>query len=101
MILELADLLIHRGKNFEFESSVISGVESIISKSKGFRHYEFRRSVESSEKYILQIMWDTLEDHTVGFRGTPASVEWREMVDRFFARPPQVEHFLLVERPES
>ena len=43
----------------------------------------------------------TLEDHTVGFRGSPAFAQWRAIVGPFFAAAPQVEHFeLVVKSPE-
>ena len=48
------------------------------------------------ERYVLQIFWQTLEDHTVGFRQSSAFTEWRALVGPFFAAPPQVEHFELV-----
>jgi len=44
---------------------------------------------------VLQIFWDTLEDHTVGFRGSSLFTEWRAIVGPFFAAPPHVEHFEL------
>ena len=45
---------------------------------------------------MLQIVWDTLEDHTVGFRQSDAFTQWRTIVGPFFAGPPTVEHFELV-----
>jgi hypothetical protein len=42
------------------------------------------------------IFWDTLEDHTVGFRQSEAFTQWRAIVGPFFAVPPVVEHFELV-----
>ena len=45
---------------------------------------------------LLQILWDTLEDHTVHFRGGPLFAQWRAIVGPFFAQPPVVEHFELV-----
>ena len=47
----------------------------------------------STERYILTIHWQTLENHTVDFRGGPLFTEWRAIVGPFFARPPVVEHF--------
>jgi hypothetical protein len=44
----------------------------------------------------LMIFWDTLEDHTVHFRQSPAFAEWRAIVGPFFASPPVVEHFNLL-----
>jgi hypothetical protein len=42
------------------------------------------------------IFWDTLEDHTVHFRQSPAFAQWRAIVGPFFAAPPVVEHFELL-----
>ena len=56
------------------------------------------RNVNSSntpERFVLQIFWDTLEDHTVGFRQSTLFTEWRAIVGPFFAAPPHVEHFEL------
>ena len=42
------------------------------------------------------IYWETLEDHTVGFRHGPLFAPWRAIVGPYFAQPPVVEHFELV-----
>jgi heme-degrading monooxygenase HmoA len=96
MILELADICIHSGQQSEFEQAVQFGLDTVLSKAKGFKRYEVRHCIETPARYVLLILWDTLEDHTVGFRGSPAMTEWRGMVGRFFAKPPAVEHFEFV-----
>lgn len=96
MILEIADIRIQPGRNAEFEAAVRQGVQSVIAGAKGFRGYKVNRGVESPERYVLMIYWDTLEDHTVGFRGGPLFAQWRGIVGPFFAAPPVVEHFELV-----
>jgi heme-degrading monooxygenase HmoA len=101
MILELADLRIQPGQQAAFEQAVEHGLNTVISKAKGFQHYEIRRSIESPDRYVLEIMWDTLEDHTVGFRGSPAMTAWRAIVSPFFAQPPAVEHFDFVARSRA
>lgn len=96
MILEIADIRIQPGRNAEFEAAVRQGAQSVIAGAKGFRGYKVNRGVESPERYVLMIYWDTLEDHTVGFRGGPLFAQWRGIVGPFFAAPPVVEHFELV-----
>ena len=93
MILEVADIRIAPGRQAEFEAAAHRGIQTVIAKSKGFRGYQVRQSVETPERYLLLLEWATLEDHTVGFRGSPAYAEWRSIVVDFFAGPPQVEHF--------
>ena len=98
MILELADIRIAPGQNAAFEEAIDRGLRTVISHAKGFAGFKVNRGVESPERYILQIFWDTLEDHTVGFRQSEAFAQWRAIVGPFFASPPVVEHFELVTR---
>jgi len=96
MILEVADIRITPGKQAEFDEAIIRGIKTVVSKSKGFLGYRVNRSIETPERYILLIVWDTLENHTVDFRGSPAFTEWRAIVGPYFAQPPFVEHCTLV-----
>ena len=100
MILEIADIRITPGKNAEFDEAIRRGVETVISKSAGFRGYKVNRGVESPERYILMIYWATLENHTIDFRQGPLFPQWRAMVGPYFASPPVVEHFELVSKSE-
>lgn len=93
MILEVADILIHPGRQADFVRAVHEGLDTVISKSAGFRGYEIRHGIESPERYLLLLQWDSLEDHTVGFRESDLYPRWRALVAPFFARPPAVEHF--------
>ena len=90
MILELADIKIHAGQQADFERALHRGIEVAIAKAKGFQRYELRQSIETPERYALLIHWDTLEDHTVGFRTSPAYTEWRAIVGSYFAQAPFV-----------
>lgn len=96
MILELADIRIPPGQQAAFDEAIVRGVTTVISQAKGFRGWKVNKGVESPERYVLQIFWDTLEDHTVHFRGGPLFPQWRAIVGPFFAAPPVVEHFVLV-----
>lgn len=93
MILEVADIRIAPGRHAEFEKAAHHGIQSVIALSKGFLGYEVRRCIESRERYLLLLQWETLEDHTVGFRNSPLYAQWRGIVGSFFAQPPHVEHF--------
>lgn len=100
MILELADIRIQPGKQQEFDAAIQRGIEQIISKAKGFRGYEVNKGIESPERYVLTIFWDTLENHTIDFRQSPAFQEWRAIVGPFFASAPTVEHFTLLAKSD-
>ena len=101
MILEIADIRIAPGQQAAFDEAIQRGLATVIAKAKGMRGYKVNKGIESPERYVLQIFWDTLEDHTVGFREGPLFAQWRAIVGPFFASPPVVEHFdLLVKSPE-
>ena len=93
MILEHADITIPVGKNAEFEEAIQRGIATVISKAKGFVDATVHKGIESPERYILRIHWNTLENHTVDFRGGPLFPQWRAIVGPYFAVPPVVEHF--------
>ena len=99
MILELADIRIAPGQNAAFEEAIARGLANVASRAQGYHGSKVNRGIESPERYILQIFWATLEDHTVGFRQGPLFPEWRAIVGPFFAAPPVDEHFELVGAP--
>ncbi len=98
MILEHADIRIDPAKASVFEEAIERGARTVIAQAKGFQGYKVNRSIESPGRYVLTIYWDTLEDHTVGFRESPAFTAWRAIVGPFFVAPPVVEHFELVSK---
>lgn len=96
MILEHADITITPGQNAEFEAAIQHGIATVIANAKGFVDARVHKGIESPERYLLTIHWETLENHTVDFRGGPLFPAWRAIVGPFFAKPPVVEHFDLV-----
>ncbi|NMM37485.1 MAG: antibiotic biosynthesis monooxygenase [Glaciimonas sp.] len=98
MILELADIHIQPGTQADFDIAIQRGIDQVISKAKGFNGYQINRGIESAERYVLMIFWETVENHTVDFRESAAFQEWRGIVASYFASPPIVEHFNLLNK---
>jgi len=96
MILEIADIRIAPGQQAAFDEAIQRGLATVVSKAKGCRGFKVNKGIESPERYVLMIFWDTLEDHTIGFRQGPLFAQWRAIVGPFFAQPPHVEHFTLL-----
>ena len=96
MILEIADIRIAPGQQAAFEEAIARALTTVASQASGMMGWSVNKGVESPERYVLQIRWATLEDHTVGFRQGPLFAQWRAIIGPFFAQPPQVEHFELV-----
>ena len=100
MILEVADIRIQPGQQAAFDEAIDRGLRTVISQAQGFKGWKVNKGVESPERYLLMIFWDTLEDHTVAFRGGPLFAQWRAIVGPFFASAPVVEHFTLLGKSE-
>jgi heme-degrading monooxygenase HmoA len=94
MILEIATIHIKSGENAAFEQALVEGGK-VISQSKGYVEHRLHRCIEVSDKYVLIIKWQSLEDHTVTFRGSDLFLKWRSIVGPFFSVPPLVEHYSL------
>ena len=91
MVLEIAQIDITPGKEDAFEAGVKEAVP-IFKRAKGCKGVELQRSVEHPSRYRLFVEWETVENHTVDFRGSADFQEWRKLVGHCFAEPPQVEH---------
>jgi heme-degrading monooxygenase HmoA len=100
MILEIAEIRIAPGQQAAFDEAIQRGLATVASQAKGFRGWKVNKGLESPERYVLHIFWDTLEDHTVGFRQGPLFAQWRAIVGPFFATPPVVEHFTLLAKSD-
>ncbi len=96
MILEIADIRIAPGQQAAFEEAIQRAANTVLAQATGMLGWSVNRGVESPERYMLQIVWASLEDHTVGFRQSPLFAQWRAIIGPFFAQPPAVEHFSLV-----
>jgi heme-degrading monooxygenase HmoA len=92
MILEMAQFEIKSGSEEAFEAAVAQA-QPLFLGSKGCRGVQLKRSVESPARYRLLIEWNTLEDHTIGFRGSENFVQWRALIQDHLADKPEVEHF--------
>lgn len=100
MVLEIAEIQIRPGEQAAFNQAIAQGLELVLSKSPGFMRATVHRGIESPERYVLQIEWESLQSHTVDFRQSPAFAQWRAIVGPFFAQAPRVEHFELVTTQE-
>ena len=91
MVLEIAQIDIKPGLEAEFEAGVKKAAP-IFKRARGCKGMELQRSVEKPQRYRLFVKWDTVENHTVDFRGSEDFQEWRKLVGHCFAAAPEVEH---------
>ncbi|HUK09124.1 MAG TPA: antibiotic biosynthesis monooxygenase family protein [Stellaceae bacterium] len=91
MILEIAQIAIKPGMESEFEAGVAKAAP-VFRRAKGCKGMTLQRSIETPNRYRLFVKWETLENHTVDFRGSADFQEWRKLVGHCFAVAPEVEH---------
>lgn len=100
MILEVAILNIKPGMASEFETA-FKTASTIIASMPGYICHELQRCLETTNRYILLVRWQKLEDHTVGFRSSPEYQEWRSKLHHFYDPFPTVEHYeVILSNPE-
>ena len=92
MILEHAVLDVRPGQADAFEAAFCEA-KAIISAVPGFQRLTLSRCVERPDTYLLLVQWDTLEDHTEGFRGSAQYQEWKRLLHHFYDPFPTVEHY--------
>ena len=92
MILEKATLDVISSQTTEFESA-FSEAEAIISAMPGYRGHQLHHCIKQPDRYLLLVWWNTLEDHTEGFRLSAEYQRWRVLLHHFYDPFPVVEHY--------
>ncbi|MET9467919.1 antibiotic biosynthesis monooxygenase [Streptomyces sp. NPDC006544] len=94
MILESALLDVRPGLEEEFLAA-FARARPLISVQKGFRSLELRRCLDEARgsRFLLQVEWEALADHTEGFRRSAEYEQWRALLHRFYEPFPEVEHY--------
>ncbi len=91
MILESALLHIRSGESTAFEAA-FRRASPIIASMRGYIRHELHKCIEAEHKYLLLVWWETLEDHTVGFRSSTEYQEWKRLLHHFYEPFPVLEY---------
>ncbi len=92
MILEVATLDVKPGLESDFELA-FAKAQKIIRSMKGYISHQLQHCLENESKYILLVNWETLKDHTEGFRNSKEYQEWKKQLHHFYDPFPTVEHY--------
>ena len=95
MILEVAILNVKPGQEREFEAA-FGRAQAIIASMPGYVSHQLQSCIEQPGRYLLLVNWETLEDHTVGFRESAQYQEWRALLHHFYDPFPEVQHYQVV-----
>ena len=91
-VLEVAILDVKADQSREFEEA-FEQAKMIISSMSGYLDYDLKKCIEVSNRYILLVNWQSLEDHTEGFRGSEKYQQWSDLLHHFYQPFPEVEHY--------
>jgi len=95
MILEAAILDVIPGREVEFESA-FAKASPIIASMDGYISHQLQHCIEAPTRFLLLVQWDTLEAHTVGFRGSLEYLEWKKLLHHFYDPFPVVQHYEMI-----
>jgi heme-degrading monooxygenase HmoA len=95
VILEVAILNVKPGQELAFEAAFATAQEIIIH-MKGYISHQLQRCIEDASRYILLVNWQTLKDHTEGFRESGQYQQWKLLLHHFYDPFPEVEHYEVV-----
>jgi heme-degrading monooxygenase HmoA len=95
MVLEVAILDVKAGESEAFEAA-FAQAQTIIASMPGYINHQLQKCLENPQRYILLVNWQTLEDHTHGFRGSPQYLVWKALLHNFYDPFPVVEHYISV-----
>ena len=92
MITEIAMLYVKGGPEKKFERDfVLTG--QYITSIDGYVTHSLCRCIELENKYMLQVKWNSLEAHTIGFRNSEVYQKWSDLLHHYYDPFPIVEHF--------
>lgn len=92
MILEAVFLFVKPNLTNQFETDFVKASQ-YISSIKGYLGHRLEKCLEVENKYLLLVEWNTLEDHTFGFRNSDVYLEWKQILHHYYEPFPIVEHF--------
>ena len=90
MVLEVALFDVTDPEGF---AAAYRGAREILAGTPGCRSVRMTAGIESPERFVLLVEWDSVEAHEVDFRQSARFTAWWAAIGPYFAAPPRVEHF--------
>jgi heme-degrading monooxygenase HmoA len=90
VILEVAILNVRLSMEADFEAAFSTRPSS---PDAGLHLSSGSTIIEVRNRYILLVNWETIEAHTLGFRGSHEYQDWKRLLHHFYDPFPTVEHY--------
>ena len=62
----------------------------------GYIDHQLHKCIEIESRYLFLVKWQTLEDHTIGFRQSAEYQQWKVLLHHFYEPFPEVQHYQVV-----
>lgn len=92
MVLEVANIDVIAGHETAF-AEAYRGARHLLLEA-GAHSAQMTQGIESPQRFVLLVQWDSVQAHEDGFRQTERFGQWRAAIGPHFANPPLVEHFV-------
>lgn len=92
MILEVAILNVRNGMKEEF-SAAFKKAEPLISAQQGYIDHQLLTCIETDNRFLLLVNWESVEAHEQGFRRSSDYLVWKKLLHDFYEPFPEVEHY--------
>lgn len=92
MVTEVATIIALPGKEDALGQGIIQGLEAIRQHPECISA-NATRCVEKNGRYMLSVVWTSLEAHTNDFRNSALFVQWRNCIDGLIDGQPEVFHY--------
>jgi heme-degrading monooxygenase HmoA len=92
MVLEVALIDVLPGREDEF-AAAYAKARATLAGTPGCLSVRMTRGIESPERFVLLVEWESVDAHLDNFRATERFTTWRGLIGPYFDGPPRVEHF--------
>lgn len=92
MITEHAILTVKAGQSRAF-AAAMREAEPLIAATPGFLGIEVLPCIETPDRFLLLVRWESVEAHEQGFRGSERYLRWKALLHAFYEPFPLVQHY--------
>jgi hypothetical protein len=92
MVLEVATLTI-RSEQVDAFLKAFELASPLIVRQPGYIDHQLRPNANTQGEYLLQVVWQTIDDHRIGFRESPDYEKWSALLHHFYEPFPIVEYY--------
>lgn len=93
MVLEVALIDVLPGSEDDFAAAYAKARELLVG-TDGCLTVRMTRGVETPNRFVLLVEWESVDAHLDNFRATEKFTAWRGLIGPYFDGAPRVEHFV-------